>query len=97
MAENDNNFQEVFKFYQGIPLHHFVSVNRAKDTVTLSVIHATRTSTEEMLGNGKTIIELHRVAGHIGYGEPRIMVEQWSGGARRKLEPFEGGYILPSW
>ncbi|AHI05768.1 Atc1 protein [Bdellovibrio bacteriovorus W] len=96
LAERDYNFQEVFKRYHGIPLHHFVSVRREQDAVTLSVIHATRTSNGEMLGNGKTKIELHRVAGHIGYEEPRISVERWSGGARRTLEPFEGGYTLAS-
>lgn len=94
LAERDNNFQEVFKHYRGIPLHHFVSVKYGPDGVALSVIHATRTSTGDMLGNGKTTIELHRVAGHIGYGEPHILVEQWTGGARRRLEPFEGGYAL---
>ena len=96
LVERDYNFQEVFKFYRGTPLHHFVSVHREEDAVTLSVMHATRTSNDEMLGNGKTTIELRRVAGHIGYGEPRIMVEQWSGGARKRLEPFAGGYKLAS-
>jgi hypothetical protein len=94
LAERDHNFQHVFKFYQDIPLHHFVSVNRGQDAVTLSVVHAYRTSAGEMLGSGKTTIELRRVAGHIGYGEPKILVEQWTGGARRKLEPFEGGHKL---
>lgn len=92
LAERDYSFQEVFRHYRGIPLHHFVSVSRGRDRATLSIIHATRASTGEMLGNGKTTIELHRVAGHIGYGEPQILVEQWTGGARRRIKPFEGGY-----
>jgi hypothetical protein len=97
LAENDYNFKQVFKFYSGIQLNHFVSITREQDKVLLSVIHATKTSDGEMLGNGKTIVELYRVAGHIGYGEPKILVEQWTGGARRKLVPFEGGYALPVW
>lgn len=94
LVERDYNFQQVFKFYQGIPLHHFVSVRREQDGVTLSVVHATRTSDGAMLGNGETTIELRRVAGHIGYGEPKILVEKWTGGARRLLEPLEGGHKL---
>lgn len=97
LAENDCNFKQVFKFYNGIPLHHFVSITREQDKVTLSVIHATKTSDGEMLGNGKSIINLFRVAGHIGYGEPQILIEQWTGGARRKLVPFEDIYTLPSY
>jgi hypothetical protein len=94
LVERDYNFQQLFKYYHGIPLNHFVSVDRGEDRVTLFVIHATSTTNGEMLGNGKTTIELHRVAGYIGYGEPQILVEQWTGGARRMLAPLEGGYKL---
>lgn len=55
----------------------------------LSVIHATATSAGDLLGNGKTTIVLPRVAGHIGFGEPKILVERWTGGARRNLGPMK--------
>lgn len=94
LVENNASFQHVFKFYLEVPLHHLVSVNCEYGKVTLSVIHATRTSAEEMIANGKTTIELRRVAGGIGYGEPVISVEQWTAGARKRLESFEGGHYV---
>ena len=66
-------------------MHHIVDVKIAENLVLLTVIHSHRTSTGEMLGDGKTTINLPRVAGHIGYGKPRISVEQWTGGARKIL------------
>lgn len=87
LVERNYTFQEVFKFYRDIPFHHFVSTTRGQDEVELRVIHATETSAGDLLGNGETTIVLPRVAGHIGFGEPQIFVEQWIGGARRNLGP----------
>ena len=78
--------KNVFKFYRDIPIHHIVDVKTAEDGVLLTVLHSHRTSTGEMLGVGKTTINLPRVAGRIGYGKPQVSVEQWTGGARRTLE-----------
>ena len=85
LVENNDAYQEAFKFYREIPLHHFVEVNREDDGVLLTVVHAHETDTGEMLGNGETSIKLPRVAAHIGFGKPRVSVGQWSGGARRKI------------
>ena len=86
LVENNDAFQNVFKFYRDIPMHHIVDVKIAENGVILTVVHSHRTSTGEMLGVGQTTINLPRVAGHIGYGKPQVSVEQWSGGARRTLE-----------
>lgn len=87
LIENDYNFNEVFKFYRDIELHHIVSVLKDSDCITLSVVHATREKEKEdsFIGNGETIIKLPRVAGHIGFDEPQIIVGKWSGGARKRF------------
>ena len=86
VVENNDAYQNVFKFYRDIPMHHIVEVKDEEDGVTLTVLHSHRTSTGEMLGVGKTTIKLPRVAGRIGYGKPQDSVEQWTGGAQRTLE-----------
>ena len=86
LVENNDAYKNVFKVYRDIPMHHIVNVETSENGVTLTVLHSHRTSTEEMLGVGKTTIKLQRVAGHIGYGKPQVSVEQWTGGARRTLE-----------
>ena len=86
LVKNNDTYQNVFKFYRDVPMHHIVEVKDEEDGVTLTVLHSHRTSTGEMLGVGKTTIKLPRVAGRIGYGEPQVSVEQWTGGAQRTLE-----------
>ena len=88
LVENDDAFQEVFKFYRDVPMHHIVDVKIAENGVLLTVLHSHRASTGEMLDDGKTTINLPRVSGHIGYGKPQLSVERWSGSARIKLEPL---------
>jgi len=86
LFENNDAFQNVFKFYHDIPMHHIVDVNDSENDVILTVLHSYRASTKEMLVGGKSTIKLPRVAGRIGYGKPIIDVEQWTGGARRTLK-----------
>ena len=86
LVENSDAYQNAFKFYRDKPIHHFVDVKISENDVLLTVFHAHQDSTGEMLGTGQTTINLPRVAGHIGYGKPRVSVEQWTSGARRKLE-----------
>ena len=89
LVENNDTYQNVFKFYRDVPMHHTVEIKDEEDGVTLTVLHSHRASTEKMLGVGKTTIKLRRVAGRIGYGKPQVSVEQWTGGARRTLESLE--------
>jgi len=86
LVENNDAFQNAFKFYHNVPMHHIVDIKIAENGVLLTVLHSHKNSTGEMLGVGQTTINLPRVAGHIGYGKPQISVEQWTGGARRTLE-----------
>ena len=86
LVENNDAYQEVFKFYRDIPVHHYVDIKPSENDVRLSVIHSTRTSTGEMLGHGETTINLPRIAGRIGFSKPQVSVGQWTGGARRTLE-----------
>lgn len=97
LATNNHSFQSVFQFYQDVPLHHLVSLKAEKRKVVLSVVHATKNTNGDMVGNGKTIIELQRIAGHIGFGEPQIHLEKWTGGARRNLELIKGTSDMYSW
>ncbi len=86
LVKNNDAFQNAFKFYRDVPMHHIVDVKDAENGVLLTVLHSHRTSTGEMLGDGETTINLPRVAGHIGYGKPQISVQRWTGSARRTLE-----------
>ena len=86
LVEENDAYQEVFKFYRDIPVHHYVDIKPSENEVRLSVIHSTRTSTGEMLGHGETTINLPRIAGCIGFSKPQVSVGQWTGGARRTLE-----------
>ena len=86
LVENNDAYQNVFKFYRDVSMHHIVEVKDEEDDVVLTVVHSHRASTGKMLGVGKTTIKLRRAAGRIGYGKPQVSVEQWTGGAQRTLE-----------
>lgn len=85
LIENDDAYQEVFKFYRDIPVHHLVDIASNENSVTISVTHSTEVSNGELQGHGKTVISLPRVAGRIGFRRPQIRVGAWTGGARRTL------------
>ena len=85
LCENSDNYKSVFKFYTNVPMEHFVEVNDEKDVVTLTVVHTYRGSAGEQLGAGQTTIRLNRVAGRIGFSNPQMSVEKWTGGARESL------------
>ncbi len=86
LVENDHVYQEQFKYYRDIPMHHHVDVKDEENDVALTVHHYYETSAGENLVVGKTTIKLTRVAGRIGYANPRISVEIWTAGAKRTLE-----------
>jgi hypothetical protein len=86
LVEDNDAYQEVFKFYRDIPVHHYVGIKLSEDDVLLSVIHSSENSTGEMVGHGETTIKLPRIAGRIGFSKARVSVGQWSGGARRTLK-----------
>jgi len=86
LVENNDAFQAVFKTLHNIPMHHVVTVQKSEEEVVLNVLHAYEPPAEKTLVGGKTTIKLPRVAGHIGFGKPKISVEQWTAGARRTLK-----------
>ena len=89
LIEKNEAYQNAFKFYRDGPMHHFPEVKRAENKVLLRVLHAYRTDNGEMSVAGETTIKLPRIAGHIGYGKPKIAVGTWHGGFRRTLESLE--------
>lgn len=90
LIENNDAYQNVFKFYCDIPMHHFVEVKNEENSVILRVLYSHRISTGEMLGAGRTTINLQRVAGRIGFGKPQISVEKWTGGTQKVIKPVVG-------
>lgn len=85
LIDNNDSYQQLFKFYRDIPVHHVVAVSDEEDRVIITVTHSYEDSDRKLIGYGQTTINLPRVAGRIGYGKPKISVEQWTGGARRVL------------
>jgi len=79
-------YNNVFKFYRDISMHHIVDTAINKDDVIINVVHAYDTHDGDMLGAGASTIRLPRIAACIGYGKPQFDVGYWTGGARRKIE-----------
>lgn len=73
-------------FQQNIPTHHFVGTKTTKSNVALTISHAYQTSESGMLLDYITIIELPRLAGHIGYGQPEVYVQTLAGQARQAFD-----------
>jgi hypothetical protein len=88
--DNNDAYKNAFKFYRDVSMDHIVEIKDEGDGVTLTVLHSHRTSNGEMISDGQTTINLHRVVGHIGYGKPQISVELWTGGARSTLDSLGG-------
>jgi len=89
LLENNDAYQSAIKLFGDVPIHHYVVVESEEDSVLVTVEHYHRTSSGKMLGDGKTTINLPRLAGRIGFGKPQVSVERWSAGARKTLEPLE--------
>jgi hypothetical protein len=85
LAKNDPAYQAVFKPNFNLPSHHVVETKNNEDHVFITVTHANQASDGKLIGSGQTTINLPRVAGRIGFGNPRMSVEQWTAGARRML------------
>ena len=86
LVENNPAYQSVNKFDLDIPRHHYVTFKDEEDTLILTAFHAYEKSDGEMEADGKTTIQLPRVAGHIGFGDPKMDVEKWTAGFRRSVK-----------
>ncbi len=84
--ENSKRWNSIFKQIVDIKLDHIVEVDSQKDFVKISVIHTSKNSSNEYLELGETNLTLERVAGRIGYKEPKMDIIQKSGKARRLIK-----------
>ena len=94
LIERNDAYQSAFKFYRDVTMHHIVDVKNENNGVLLTVIHSHQSSSGELIGDGQTTIYLQRVAGHIGYGKPKISVEKWTSGARKILDSLGGSHYV---
>ncbi|CCB91294.1 Atc1 protein [Waddlia chondrophila 2032/99] len=86
IIENSDLFQQTFKSYKNLPMHHVVDVKSIDDGMLLTVTHAHQTSKIEIVCHAVTTIKLKRVAGHIGYNNLQVSpITMLTGGARRTL------------
>lgn len=86
LVTSSEQYKAAFPFHRDIPMDHFVIVQGASNAVGLSVVHAHEPQSEESLASGMTKILLPRVAGRIGFGEPKMMPQRWSGDAMQSLK-----------
>jgi hypothetical protein len=94
LVENNETYKSAFHLYlsTGNNFEQVLVPESFKNNLLLTVYHSTKNSIGEMWCNGKTTINLPRVAGHIGFGLPEMAVEIWTGGARRTLESLGVSY-----
>ncbi len=86
VVKNSDSFRQAFKFHKNILMHHLLDVKAVENDVFLIITHCHEISTEELSTNGRTIIKLPRVAGHIAYGNPQFIVERHTGGRQQTLK-----------
>lgn len=85
IVENNDSFKHAFKSYNNVPMHHIVDVKTVDNDKLLTILHCHETSTDELISDGKTTIQLSRVAGYIGYGKAHVSFERLTGQARQIL------------
>lgn len=86
LVESNESFQATFSYRDETPMHHFVGVKQEEDGVVLDVVHSYEKTTDEMLRDGQTSITLPRIAGRIGFGNPKMSVRQFTSDARVTLK-----------
>jgi len=89
LIENNDAYQSTFSLSRNVPKEHLVDITKSVNSILLTVTHAHRTSSDELIGHGQTTINLPRIAGHIGFGKPKISVGMWTGGARKRVNAVE--------
>lgn len=86
LAKSDHMYDDLFKHYRDIPVFHSVDVFNETDHILVKVFHQHETTDRKMRCFGETKIKLPRVAGHIGFGEPIILVGLRTGQAAFKRD-----------
>lgn len=87
LLKNSETFNHCFKFYSDIKMRHIIKISEADHCVEISVLHTHLIHTGETQAVGQTMISLRRIAGKIGFSEPQVSVEQWTGGAKKIIRP----------
>jgi hypothetical protein len=82
---NSHQYDAAFPFHRELKLHHFVAVESEESGIRLTIVHACDPLNDATLAVGRTVISLPRVAGHTGFGVPKLMPERWTAGMRRPL------------
>jgi len=89
IIENSSAYQSIDSsrmFNLDIPRHRYVTYEDKDNRLILTVYDAYEKDNGEIEANGKIMITLPRIAGRIGFQDPKIDVEKWSAGARRSIK-----------
>ena len=85
VVENNDVYQSTLGVFN-IPYEHIVEVRHLSNETVIEVSHCYKISDGQLSQNGFTTIRLPRIAGHIGFGDPEVIVTRLSGGASRKIK-----------
>ncbi|MAX66912.1 MAG: hypothetical protein CME66_08240 [Halobacteriovoraceae bacterium] len=85
--ENSEQWKNAFKVVSNHQLDHIFDFNEETDFVKIIVTHTSNRNDGTYLGLGKTTVILPRVVGKIGFLEPKMNFEKWSGKERKIFAP----------
>ncbi len=75
------------------PYELIVDKKISKDTVHLTVYYAAGNSPEEMKCNRIVTVDLPRLAGHIGYGTPKVFCQSFTSRTSKTLKSLGVDYV----
>lgn len=90
-VENSQRWKDTFLKFGNFQLDHIFEVEEKNDLVTLTIVHTSKSSDGTYIGIGQTVLTLPRVAGKVGFLEPKVHLEKWTGKARKHFKPNNGG------
>jgi hypothetical protein len=84
--DNNEAFNRLHRKLHTAPMHHVYSVMDSGHEVAITVFHTYEEPKADALAHGKITMVIPRLAGKIGFGQPKVSTpENWTGGARRSL------------
>ncbi|MFG1501099.1 hypothetical protein ABMA70_12915 [Halobacteriovorax sp. XZX-3] len=84
--DNSQRWRENFQQFGSFSFDHIFDVVEEKDFVLLAITHTSKASENEYIGIGKTTLKLPRAMGKVGFLEPEVNFESWSGQARKHFK-----------
>lgn len=84
--ENSQRWNDHFKKIVQVKLDHIVEVKHFIESVEIVIVHTSKISDVEYIAIGKTTLVLPRVVGGIGFLNPEVKIESWSGQARKHFK-----------